>query len=109
MHGTGAIPGGVNKSLAAADRATLLKDIYQMIAWSREAVQIIKQLHEQNPALYDAFGDFRANFMSIVAPDGGMDFYDGALRARDADGRLLFDKVYYEGYTERIEEEVRAW
>ena len=109
VHGTGAIPGGVNKSLAAADRAALLKDVYQMVAWSREAVQIIKQLHEQNPALYDVFGSFRSNFMSIVAPDGGMDFYDGALRARDADGALLFDQVNYQGYNDLIEEEVRPW
>ena len=109
VHGTGAIPGGVNKSLAAEDRATLLKDVYQMMAWSREAVQIIKQLYTATPALYDVFGNFRANFMSIVAPDGGMDFYDGALRARDADGRLLFDQVNYQGYNDLIEEEVRSW
>ena len=109
VHGTGAVPGGVNKSLAAADRAALLKDVYQMVAWSREAVQISKQLHTATPALYDVFGNFRSNFMSIVAPDGGMDFYHGALRARDADGHLLFDQVNYQGYNDLIEEEVRPW
>ncbi len=109
VHGTGAIPGGVNKSLAAEDRAALLKDVYQMVAWSRDAVQIVKQLHEKNPSLYDVFGNFRSNFMSIVAPDGGIDFYHGALRGRDADGGLLFDQVDYQGYDDLIEEEVRSW
>lgn len=109
VHGTGAIPGGVNKSLSADERAALLKDVYQMVAWSREAVQIIKQLHMSNPALYDHFGAFRSNFMSIVAPDGGLDFYHGALRARDADGGMLFDQVDYQDYDKVIEEEVRPW
>ena len=109
VHGTGSIPGGVNKSLTKEERATLLKDAYQMVAWSREAVQIIKQLHTATPELYDAFGAFRSNFMSIVAPNGDMDFYHGAMRARDADGKLLFDHINYQGYMDVIEEEVRPW
>src|SRR3989339_1545015 len=40
VHGTGSVPGGVNKSLAPDDRAELIKDIYQMVAWSRDAVGI---------------------------------------------------------------------
>jgi NAD-reducing hydrogenase large subunit len=38
VHGTGSVPGGVNKSLSADERAELLKDAYQMVAWSRDAV-----------------------------------------------------------------------
>ncbi len=109
VHGTGSIPGGVNKSLSAEERDFLLKDAYQMVAWSREAVQIIKQLHLQNPALYDVFGAFRSNFMSLVAPDGGLDFYHGALRARDAAGKKIFDQVNYEGYDQVITEGVKPW
>ncbi|HEU0283414.1 MAG TPA: nickel-dependent hydrogenase large subunit, partial [Gallionella sp.] len=44
VHGTGSVPGGVNKSLSRDDRDLLRKDADQMIAWSREAVQLIKQL-----------------------------------------------------------------
>ena len=39
IHGTGSVPGGVNKSLTADERDELQKDIDQMIAWSRDAVQ----------------------------------------------------------------------
>jgi NAD-reducing hydrogenase large subunit len=109
VHGTGAVPGGVNKSLSAAERAELLKDAYQMVAWSRDAVDIIKQLHRSNPALFDVFGAFRSNYLSIVAPDGGLDFYHGALRARDADGKVLFDQIDYQNYGTLIEEEVKPW
>ena len=109
VHGTGSIPGGVNKSLGREDRDLLLKDAYQVVAWSREAVQLIKQLHQQNPALYDAFGTFRSNTMSIVAPDGGLDFYHGALRARDADGKIIFDQVDYQEYAQLLSEGVKPW
>jgi len=109
VHGTGSVPGGVNKSLSTEERDYLLKDAYQMVAWSREAVQLIKQLHQQNPALYDVFGSFRSNFMSLVAADGGMDFYHGALRARDADGGLIFDQVDYQDYDRIITEGVKPW
>jgi NAD-reducing hydrogenase large subunit len=109
VHGTGSVPGGVNKSLAADERASLLKDVYQMVAWSREAVQIIKTLHQQNPALYDSFGAFRSSMMSLVAPDGSLDLYHGVLRARDADGKILFDKADYQGYDSLIEESVKPW
>ena len=109
IHGTSSVPGGVNKSLTRDERDFLLKDADQMIAWSHEAVHIIKQLHQSNPALYDQFGSFRSNFMSIVAPDGAMDLYHGALRARDADGRIIFDQVDYQNYEQIITEEVKPW
>ncbi len=109
VHGTGAVPGGVNRSLSADERKDLLKDAYQMIAWSREAVHIIKELHQQNPALYDHFGSFRSNFMGMVAPDGSLDLYHGVLRAKDADGSILFDQVDYQTYDRLITEEVKPW
>ena len=109
VHGTGAVPGGVNRSLSSAERQLLLRDAYQMIAWSREAVEIVRRIHEQDPTLYDSFGSFESNFMGMVAPDGSLDLYDGALRARDADGRILFDQVDYQTYDSLIMEEVKPW
>jgi NAD-reducing hydrogenase large subunit len=38
-----------------------------------------------------------------------MDLYDGVLRARDAEGRILFDGVADQRYLELIAEEVRPW
>src|SRR5512134_1316126 len=42
IHGTGAIPGGVNKRVTAEERDELLADAYRMIGWSREAVELVK-------------------------------------------------------------------
>ncbi|HET6720979.1 MAG TPA: Ni/Fe hydrogenase subunit alpha [Rhodocyclaceae bacterium] len=109
VHGTGSIPGGVNKSLSREERDLLLKDIYQMIAWSRDAVHLIKKMHQANPALYDVFGAFDSRLMSLVGPGGAMDFYHGNLRVKDADGKIAVDGFDYRNYDELIAEEVKPW
>jgi len=109
VHGTGAIPGGVNRALSRDERDGLLGDIYQIIAWSREAVQLAKRLHTSNPGLYDEFGTFRSNILSIVGANGGLDFYDGKIRARDADGRIIVDGADVQGYHQLIREDVKPW
>ncbi|MEY2699652.1 MAG: hypothetical protein RIQ52_407 [Pseudomonadota bacterium] len=109
IHGTGAIPGGVNKSLSGAERDELLADADQMVRWAQDAVHLARCLHEQNAALYNGFGAFRSHMMSLVGEGGGMDLYHGTLRARDADGQILFDGIGYERYPELIAESVKNW
>lgn len=109
VHGTASVPGGVNRSLTGAQRLELQQGIAQVIAWSRQAVALVQQLHEQNPALYDVFGTFRSPIMGLVAPDGSLDLYDGALRATDADGQSLFDQFDVNGYDRLLTEEVKPW
>jgi NAD-reducing hydrogenase large subunit len=109
VHGTGAIPGGVNKAVTREERDMLLKDAYQMVAWSRAAVQLAKRLHLANVGLYNSFGAFRSNLMSLVARDGAMDLYHGVLRARDESGDIIFDGVDYDRYWEILTEEVKPW
>ncbi len=109
VHGTGSVPGGVNKSLSADERALLLKDIYQIVAWSRDAVHLMRDLFAKNLQEYNAFGRFRAQSMGLVRADGAMDLYHGGLRARDADGKILFDHFDYGRYWEIIGESVKPW
>ncbi len=109
VHGTGSIPGGVNKAVTAEERDLLLKDIYEIVAWSRDAVTMVKNLHHQHPALYNSFGAVRSKILSLVGRDGAMDLYDGVLRARDENGAILFDGVDYDQYMDIIEEAVKPW
>ncbi|NTV95772.1 MAG: Ni/Fe hydrogenase subunit alpha [Thiobacillus sp.] len=109
VHGTGSVPGGVNKNLSRAERDALLKDAYQIIAWSRDAVHLIQRLFEQNLAFYNEFGTFRAHTLNLIRADGAMDLYHGGLRARTADGKTLFDHVDYNHYWDHIFEEVKPW
>ena len=109
VHGTGSVPGGMNKHVSAADRELLRADVQRMIAWSQDAVDIAKTLHAQNPALYDHFGAMRSHMLSLVRADGALELYDGVIRARDAAGVLLFDGASDQGYLDLIEEEVKPW
>lgn len=109
VHGTGSVPGGMNRHLSRADRELLLGDADRMVEWARDAVTIAKQLHAQNPALYDSFGSFRSNMLSLVRPDGALELYDGVLRARDAGGKIILDGASDQSYLDLIEEEVRPW
>jgi NAD-reducing hydrogenase large subunit len=80
-----------------------------MLCWAQDAVDLVKQLHAQSPALYKRFGSVRSNLLSLVRADGAMDLYDGVLRARDSSGVVLFDGVSDQSYLDLIEEEVRSW
>ena len=109
VHGTGAIPGGVNKSLTAEERSALLADIYQMVSWSREAVQLIRRLFETHLDFYNEFGRFDAHRMSLVRADGAMDLYHGGLRACQSDGTSIFDHFDTARYWDVISEDVKPW
>ncbi len=109
IHGTGSIPGGVNKNVSIEERDYLLKDIEQIVAWSRESVGIARQLFEQNLDLYNNFGRFKSHTLNMVRADGAMDLYHGGLRARDMNGNTLFDHYDYSHYWDVIFEDVKSW
>ena len=109
VHGTGSIPGGVNKSVSLAERDELLAPMKDVLEWARTGVRLIAELHGKNRETYDHFGTVRSNLMSLVGHDGKLDLYDGVLRARDADGAILFDGVDPQDYLARFEENVHSW
>lgn len=109
IHGTGAIPGGVNKNLSIEERDVFLKDIDQMVEWSRSALKIAKDYTVEHLEKLAPFGSFDSNHMSIIRKDGAMDLYDGDLRAIDAQGNKIFDMVDNQVYTDHIVEEVRDY
>jgi NAD-reducing hydrogenase large subunit len=109
IHGTGAIPGGINKNLSIEERDAFLKDLPQMIEWSRGAMKIVKEITTTRLAELAPFGSFDSNHLSLIREDGAMDLYHGNLRAIDKDGNKIIDQVDYQKYYDYIAEEVRPW
>jgi NAD-reducing hydrogenase large subunit len=109
IHGTGAIPGGINKNLSIEERDFFLKGLDQMIQWSRGALNIAKNYTTDHLEKLKPFGSFDSNHVSLVRSDGAMDIYHGNLRAIDALGNRLIDDVDYQNYLDYIAEEVRDW
>ena len=109
IHGTGAVPGGINRHLAIDARDALAAEADTMVAWAQAAVHLVRRLHEADPALYDIFGRVDASIMSIVRADGAMDLYDGDMRLRAADGSIVRDGVPVSDYMDFITEAVKPW
>ncbi|MBN1787589.1 MAG: Ni/Fe hydrogenase subunit alpha [Sedimentisphaerales bacterium] len=109
IHGTGAIPGGINKNLSTNERDVFLKDIKQMLVWARGALKVAKDYTVENLEMVKPFGSFDSNHLSLVRSDGAMDLYHGNLRAIDAEGNKIFDQVDYSKYLDYIAEEVKSW
>jgi NAD-reducing hydrogenase large subunit len=109
IHGTGAIPGGINKNLSLAERDVFLRDIDQMVNWSLSALKIAKDYTTQHLGKLASFGSFPSNHLSLVRADGALDLYHGNLCAVDANGKKIFHQVDYNQYLDYIAEEVRPW
>jgi len=109
IHGTGAIPGGMNKPLGPNEKLHLLSEIDQITEWAIAAVELAKNYFISNQPLSDTFGSMPTNYMSLVRPDGALELYDGKLRAKKQNGDVIFDQVSDQVYHEHIREEVRNW
>ncbi|HNR89511.1 MAG TPA: Ni/Fe hydrogenase subunit alpha [Spirochaetota bacterium] len=114
IHGTGAIPGGINKNLSVAERDSFLKgadplNIEKMVSWAQGALDFFKDYHSKNKELIDDFAVFPSNHLSLVRKDGALDLYHGVLRAVDTDGKKILNDVDYQDYLTYIGEEVRSW
>ncbi len=114
IHGTGAVPGGINKNLTAEERDSLLAgpdsmnaDI--MVEWALAAVAFFKDYYRAHREFIDGFSHFPSNHLSLVRKDGALDLYHGVLRAIDSEGKRIIDDVDYQDYLEYIREEVRSW
>ncbi len=114
IHGTGAIPGGINKCMSKEERDSFLKgadpmNIDKMIDWAQGAVDFFKDYHKKNREFIDNFAVFPSSHLSLVRKDGALDFYHGVLRAVDADGKKILNDVDYQDYLTHVGEEVKSW
>ncbi|MCD4697812.1 MAG: Ni/Fe hydrogenase subunit alpha [Bacteroidales bacterium] len=114
IHGTGAIPGGINKHLTQEEKDSFINgadplNIEKMISWGQDAVNFLKSYHKENKEFIDGFAAFPSSHLSLVRKDGAMDLYHGVLRAVDAEGKKILHDVDYQDYLEYINEEVKDW
>jgi NAD-reducing hydrogenase large subunit len=114
IHGTGAIPGGINKNLTIEERDILLKgadplNADKMIEWAQGSLDFFKDYYMKNREFIDNFAYFPSSHLSLVRKDGALDLYHGVLRAVDSEGKKILNDVDYQEYYMHIEEEVKNW
>jgi len=110
IHGTGAIPGGINRNLPPETRGALLSRIDDMDDWADAALALARDYTLRNLDLVTSFAGFPSHYMALVRPgDGAMDLYDGNLRAVTPSGAPIFDQLPCARYSDVLIEDVRAW
>lgn len=114
IHGTGAIPGGINKNLSIEERDKFLKgedplNADKMIEWSQAAIEFFKGYQSKHSEVIDNMAAFPSNHLSLVRKDGAMDLYNGVIRAVDSEGKKILHDVDPQDYLNYIGEEVKSW
>jgi NAD-reducing hydrogenase large subunit len=109
VHGTGSVPGGVNRRPTREERAALAAQLPQVLDWCEAAVDLAQRLHDSDPVRHRGFALLQSSWMSLVDADGAMDLYDGRLRVCGADGAPQVQGHDVQDYATLIEEEVKSW
>ena len=114
MHGISAIPGGVNKSLTAADvdrfryGAEGLPSVDRVLEDAQLGLELFYDFHEKHRSEVDRFAVVPALSMSLVDADGNVDYYDGKLKVVDDDKNVVQEFDYHD-YLDHFSEGVEKW
>jgi len=108
IHPNFAIPGGVNKTLTAADRDVMLKGIEEMIAITQAGLKIFKDWAAANMDDINKFAVFPSGYMGLVTPQNSLELYQGDIRLVGKDGKQL-EKFDSNDYLDVIAEHVEDW
>jgi len=109
IHGTLAVPGGVNKSLSREERTYLQREVTPIVAWGQDAVELIRRIYLEQPVYHREFAAIHSNMLSLLGEQGAFELYDGRLQAIDSHGETLFDELKCEEYRSHLHEEVKSW
>ncbi|SDY37699.1 NAD(P)-dependent nickel-iron dehydrogenase catalytic subunit [Allochromatium warmingii] len=106
IHPTWVVPGGVAEPLSAEKRESMLKLLPEGLEIAKRTYAFYKTLVPKFKDEAAHFGTQPTLFLSLVTPQGNLEHYDGVLRVKDAQGRILEDQVPPEEYERLIGEAV---
>ena len=108
IHPNFAVPGGVNKALTIKERDEILAGIDESIKTTLLGIKLFRDWAEAHKEDIDKFAVFPSGYMGMVAPDNGLELYDGEIRMVDAQGNQM-EKFPGRDYLDYIAEHVENW
>jgi NAD-reducing hydrogenase large subunit len=108
VHPFFTVPGGVSAPLKGNDRDEIAAERETMIDITKTAIALAKGWIGDNQAVVDNFASFPSNYMGLVDEEGGLQLYEGEIRIRDKDGKLLV-QFRANDYLEHVAEHVEPW
>ncbi len=106
IHPAWTVPGGVNKPLESADRDAMLAELPVAQAISRRALSLMKKIADKFSAEIESFSNLPTMMAGLVDAAGNAEIFDGILRFRDAERRLVVDVTDPRRYADVIGEGV---
>jgi NAD-reducing hydrogenase large subunit len=109
IHTPWAVAGGVREPLEPAKRDYLLNWLPEARETALLALTTLKQIHVKFAKDIPNYGNFRSLYVGLVAPDGGLEYYDGTLRIMDGDGNVIADKIDPANFHDHFGEASEDW
>ncbi|MCD5407897.1 Ni/Fe hydrogenase subunit alpha [Candidatus Bipolaricaulota bacterium] len=109
LHPAWAVPGGVRAPLSQEARDRLAAGLPEVMRIAQDAISLYEEHLEDWAEEIAGFGDFPSLFMSLVAPDGTWEHYEGHIRFVDADRKVVADGLDPTRYPDYIGEQVEGW
>lgn len=109
IHGSAAIPGGMNAPLTPEKIQPFKASVQDIVQWCSDTVTLCRTLTHQNHDFHLNFGLITSPFMGITGPNGELELYDGNLRVIDASGNRMVDQFPCDQYSHLIQEQVKSW
>lgn len=109
IHPGWMVPGGVNEPLTAEKRDQILAMLPEGLAIAQQTWELFWGLAGGFADEIEHFGNFPTMYLSLVTPEGGLEHYDGFLRIKDHEGRIVEDMVPTNDYQRVIGEAVEPF
>jgi len=109
IHTPWAVAGGVREPLPEERRDELLGWIPEAKETALMALQRMHRIHETFRDDIPHFGNFRSLFVGLVAKDGALEYYGGALRVMDGAGNIIADQIDPREYHRYFSETSESW
>ncbi len=107
IHPSWAVPGGVNAALSPEDHQWFLEQLPEAKDTIRETLDLFKKAFDCEAR--GVLGEFRSMYMSLIAPGGKWEHYDGLIRIVDQDGEIVVEGHEPARYNDIIHEASEPW
>src|SRR5271157_4299580 len=104
IHPSWTVPGGVNAPLEPAVRDKILAGLPDAKAIIRRTLKFFKGVLDQFKEEIENFGNAPSMYAGLVDPAGKLQHYDGGIRFKDAEGKIVADHVPPSDYQKFIGE-----
>jgi NAD-reducing hydrogenase large subunit len=104
VHPSWIVPGGVNAPLQTEVRDRILAGLPAARALAERTIAYFKTVLDQFAEEIANFGSAPTMYAGLVDDDGGLQWYDGLLKFRDAEGATVATDIRARDYTQYIGE-----